>query len=591
MYITRPATSYPFVFIAEARSACIEPRMLLCSLAARLSMRISGSARITGSRGSGSAAAQWCFRPRPRAMTTHASAGVPHIPSGMEHCHQRLSVAPMMDWTDVHYRQLARLISRRTWLWTEMVVDKTILHAPQLGRFLWFPPEQHPIVLQLGGSDPETLAAAAVKAAPYGYDEINLNCGCPSDRVAGAGCFGAALMTTPQLVADCMAAMRSALDAAGYGALPLSVKCRLGVDDHDSYAQLQEFVRTVSERGGVRHFVVHARKCLLRGLSPAQNRSVPPLRHAWVWGLKRDFPHLHFSLNGGVLNGFDAAGALSLDAHGLGAGAISGVMIGRAAYHDPWGVLGDADVALFGDASNPGGSRREVLERYCDYCDGMLGRWGIKPNGHREPNARVLIKPALNLFFGERGSKRWKAAMDGVLKAAPRDATVRQLLDATLHLLPPEVLSGPPPPAGLVAAAAAAGGGNARVAVTMMLTGGGGGGGAAGNGAAEAAGAASNGAAEGEDSGSDTEAAAAAAPRQLPAPPPYALDAPLPAPSDRAAGEDELRRRQMQAARAAARAAEKDARRAASARGGGAAAEGGGGAAAAGEEQQQAVAA
>jgi tRNA-dihydrouridine synthase A len=351
-----------------------------------------------------------------------------------------------MDWTDVHYRQLARLMSKRTWLWTEMVVDKAVLNTPQPDRFLWFPPEQRPIVLQLGGSDPETLAAAAVKvrappaargrrlgpgpvavawatpgsatrqpdvnarapahtlprsppfpppaskAAPYGYDEINLNCGCPSDRVAGAGCFGAALMLTPALVADCMAAMRSALDAAGYPHVPLSVKCRLGVDDADSYAQLQEFVRAVSETGGVRHFVVHARKCLLRGLSPAQNRSVPPLRHEWVWGLKRDFPHLHFSLNGGVQNGDEAAGALALDVPGVGPSGVSGVMVGRAAYNDPWGVLGDADVAVFGEAANPARSRRDVLERYLAYCDTMLGRWGT-PGRSRGPRARAAAGP------------------------------------------------------------------------------------------------------------------------------------------------------------------------------------------------------
>jgi tRNA-dihydrouridine synthase A len=181
-------------------------------------------------------------------------------------------------------------------------------------------------------------------------------------------------MMQPRLVAACMAATRAALDAAGYPHVPLSVKCRLGVDDHDSYESLVEFVRAVSDEGGVRHFIVHARKCLLKGLSPAQNRSVPPLRHEWVWGLKRDFPHLSFSLNGGLQNAYDAAGALGLDVPGLGPGAVSGVMIGRAAYNDPWGVLGDADVAVWGEAGNPAPSRREVLERYCEYSDGMLGR-------------------------------------------------------------------------------------------------------------------------------------------------------------------------------------------------------------------------
>lgn len=275
-----------------------------------------------------------------------------------------------MEWTDVHFRQLARLLSRRTWLWTEMVVDKTVLHTGQLDKHLWFPPSQRPLVLQLGGSDPDTLRAAAATAARYGYDEVNLNCGCPSDRVAGAGCFGAALMLQPGLVADCAAAL-----AAGLGpGTPVSIKCRLGVDDADSYEQLAAFVAAVSGAGGVRRFVIHARKCLLRGLSPAQNRSVPPLRHEWVWSLKRDFPHLSFQLNGGVASAADVAGALALDVPGVGTRGLDGVMLGRAAYNDPWGVLADADVAVFGEPANPAASRRQVIGDYCQYADAMLGR-------------------------------------------------------------------------------------------------------------------------------------------------------------------------------------------------------------------------
>lgn len=273
----------------------------------------------------------------------------------------------------MHYRQLARIISKHTWLWTEMVVDKTVIHSPLLDKHLWFPPEQHPIVLQLGGSDPELLRQAAKIAARYGYDEINLNCGCPSDRVAGAGCFGAALMLQPQLVADCMAAIQ---EGAGPGTA-VSVKCRLGVDDDDSYEQLANFVRVVSTRGGVKNFIIHARKCLLKGLSPAQNRTVPPLRPDWVWALKRDFPHLSFQLNGGVLSSYAVNSLLHVDAtaqHGLGPGAIDGVMVGRAAYNDPWGVLGDADVAVFGAVSNPAVSRRQVIADYCRYADAMIGR-------------------------------------------------------------------------------------------------------------------------------------------------------------------------------------------------------------------------
>jgi tRNA-dihydrouridine synthase A len=265
----------------------------------------------------------------------------------------------MMDWTDVHFRSLARLLSRRSWLYTEMVVDAALLHSADAGRFLEFPESQRPVVCQLGGSDPAKLAAAAAVAARYGYDEINLNCGCPSDRVAGAGCFGASLMREPGRVAEACRAMREAVRAVeargeagaamrevgGWGGgrreaiarggpggeaeaeavaaasasyrpprpIDVTVKCRLGVDDLDSYAALCDFVRVVSSRGQVSHFVVHARKCHLQGLSPAQNRSVPPLRHGWVFALRRDFPGLRFTLNGGLESTAAARDALLHD--------------------------------------------------------------------------------------------------------------------------------------------------------------------------------------------------------------------------------------------------------------------------------------
>ncbi|GLC72961.1 hypothetical protein PLESTF_001314200 [Pleodorina starrii] len=384
-----------------------------------------------------------------------------------------------------------------------MVVDKTIIHTQNLDKFLWFPREQRPLVLQLGGSDPATLAAAAAKAAEYGYDEINLNCGCPSDRVAGAGCFGAALMLQPQLVADCMAAMAAAVAAAGPGGgpLPVSVKCRLGVDEADSYAQLHEFVRVVSEGSPVRHFIVHSRKAFLNGLSPHQNRTVPPLRHQWAWALARDFPHLQFSLNGGLLDCHEARSAiltshpevpytrpqlppsdpraaaaavcgLSVADASAGAGArecngdagsearggtasasasaalesngggIEGVMIGRGAYNDPWGCLADADRSVYGEPYNPAPSRRWVIERYREYAEPMVGRWYIKPDGHPDPSIRTLMRPLLNLFHGEPGCKRWKAAVDEVLKGGPTG--FGEVLDRTLHLIPDYVLDAPP---------------------------------------------------------------------------------------------------------------------------------------------------
>ena len=384
-----------------------------------------------------------------------------------------LSVAPMMDWTDVHYRSLARLLSKKAWLYTEMVVDTTLIHNRDVGRFLEFPESQRPIVCQLGGSDPAKLAAAAAVAARYGYDEINLNCGCPSDRVAGAGCFGASLMREPSRVAEACRAMREAVrvveargeagaamrEVGGWGGggkggkesgggdggegessppsdssssssyrppreIDVTVKCRLGVDDLDSYERLCEFVRVVSTQGQVSHFVVHARKCLLQGLSPAQNRSVPPLRHGWVFALKRDFPHLRFSLNGGLEStaaardallhdfgsveeagrmeeGAEAGGAAPSAASAAAAAAngdagekekaavttsepspssssppppflLEGTMIGRAAYHSPWSVLSGADVELWGAPENAARSRREVLELYADYCDSAI---------------------------------------------------------------------------------------------------------------------------------------------------------------------------------------------------------------------------
>lgn len=355
---------------------------------------------------------------------------------------QLLSVAPMMDWTDVHYRQLARLMSRNVWLYTEMVVDSTLIHNLSHDRFLWFPPEQHPIVCQLGGSDPENLAKASRVVARYGYDEINLNCGCPSDRVAGSGCFGAALMLQPERVARCCAAMSEAVEDT-----PVTVKCRLGVDDVDTYEALHRFVKIVSTQSPVRHFVVHARKCLLKGLNPHQNRTIPPLRYHWVWALKRDFPHLDVSLNGGVLT-LEEVTALLRFHHRQEAAAsdlkpLTGVMVGRAAYNDPWRVLGNADVAIWGAKSNPAANRREVLDKYAEYADAMLGHWAVKEDGYRCPNVRCLVKPLIGLFHGEPKGKQWRAAVDGALKDAK---SVREVLDRTLGVLRPETLDAPPKP-------------------------------------------------------------------------------------------------------------------------------------------------
>ena len=348
---------------------------------------------------------------------------------------QRLSVAPMMDYTDVHFRQLVRLLSRNSWLYTEMVVDKTLIYNTDHDRFLWFPPEQHPISCQLGGSDPEQLGKAAAVVAKYGYDEINLNCGCPSDRVAGAGCFGAAMMLNPQLVAECCVAMAKA--APG---IPITVKCRIGVDDVDSYESLHRFIHIVSTQSPVSHFIIHARKCHLKGLNPHQNRTVPPLKYEWLIALARDFPHVQFTLNGGILSLEETTAALGYpfppDACG-----ITGVMIGREAYSNPWKVFGSADVDVWGESSNPAKSRREALYQYATYADSIIGKWSVKEDGYKSPNIRMLTKPLFGMFTGEPRGKKWRAAVDKALKTA---TTMTEILDTTLMIVPEHVLDGAP---------------------------------------------------------------------------------------------------------------------------------------------------
>mmetsp|Transcript_4273 Transcript_4273/g.10337 ORF Transcript_4273/g.10337 Transcript_4273/m.10337 type:complete len:577 (+) Transcript_4273:2298-4028(+) len=373
---------------------------------------------------------------------------------------QLLSVAPMMEYTTAHFRYLCRLLSSRTWLYTEMEVDRTLVHTehPRLDRFLDFPTQTHPSALQLGGSDPELLALATAIAAPYGYDEINLNCGCPSPKVAGKGAFGAALMLEPSLVAECVAAM-----AENSGGAPVTVKCRIGVDDVDSYSDLCRFVETVAAAmppagvwsGDCRPlFAIHARKALLKGLSPAENRTVPPLRYEWVYALARDFPELGFVLNGGVTTAEEAAAVVRGAGVPQGGGRLVGTMIGRAVHANPWGVLGNADVAVFGAESNPCKSRRELLEKYAVYCQATHGRYGVTKDGYTVPSVRHLMHPLQNLFQGQHNAKVWRREVDEVLKqdAKKPGASVADVLERTLGVLSDEVLDAPPgpdwPPAG-----------------------------------------------------------------------------------------------------------------------------------------------
>jgi tRNA-dihydrouridine synthase A len=294
----------------------------------------------------------------------------------------RFSVAPMMDCTDRHYRYLARLISRRALLYTEMLTAGAVIFG-DADRLLGFHPAEHPLALQIGGSDPTDMARGARSAAQRGYDEININVGCPSDRVQ-AGAFGACLMKRPELVADCVRAMR---DAAN---LPVTVKHRIGVDDLDSFDALQRFVEIVAG-AGCETFIIHARKAWLRGLSPKQNRDVPPLQYSAVHRIKRSFPELTIVINGGFADPASAREQLQW---------VDGVMLGRAAYSDPY-MLAEVDRLYYGESYAPG-SRMRVLERYVEYCASQL-RQGV-------PLAR-LARPVTGLFQGCRGARAWRRSL------------------------------------------------------------------------------------------------------------------------------------------------------------------------------------
>lgn len=301
---------------------------------------------------------------------------------------RRFSVAPMMDRTDRHCRVLMRLISRRALLYTEMVTSPAIVRGRTPERFLGFSRVEHPVALQLGGSDPKELAVAARMAADRGYDEINLNVGCPSDRVT-SGRFGACLMAEPQLVADCVAAMRAAV------AIPVTVKTRIGIDDLDSPEYLASFIQTVAT-AGCRTFVIHARKAWLKGLSPKENREIPPLHYERVHLVKRHFPNLEFILNGGVT--CLAAGLSHLGPkHGL---PLDGIMVGRAAYDTPY-ILADVD-RLFYDDPTPVASRADIVASYLDYArrqaaDGVF--------------VHHVLRHAAGLFYGCPGARGWRSAV------------------------------------------------------------------------------------------------------------------------------------------------------------------------------------
>lgn len=293
----------------------------------------------------------------------------------------RLSVAPMMDWTDRHCRHLHRLITRRARLYTEMVTTGALLFGDQ-ARHLDFGPSEHPLALQFGGSEAADLAACARLAEQWGYDEVNLNCGCPSERVQ-RGAFGACLMAEPVLVADGVKAMRDATR------LPVTVKHRIGIDREERYGFVRDFVGTVAQ-AGCEVFIVHARNAWLQGLSPKENRDIPPLRYETVAQLKRDFPHLTIVVNGGI------AGDDSIESH---LQAVDGVMVGRDAYHHPW-AMADWDRRFFGGDGDAGPRDREAVEAgYVDYLTGLT-QAGVA--------WRTASRHMLGLWDGQPGARRWR---------------------------------------------------------------------------------------------------------------------------------------------------------------------------------------
>ncbi|WP_127111645.1 tRNA dihydrouridine(20/20a) synthase DusA [Shimia sediminis] len=316
----------------------------------------------------------------------------------------RLSVAPMMDWTDRHCRYLHRLLSRETLLYTEMVTAPALVRGGAV-HLLDFNTEEHPVALQLGGSDPQELAEATRIGAAHGYDEINLNVGCPSDRVQ-SGTFGAVLMKTPDLVAECLSAMRAA------SPVEVTVKCRIGVDDQDPHEVLPAFLDRVAATG-VRRITIHARKAWLQGLSPKENREIPPLDYPLVHEMKAAFPHLHISVNGGI-SSLDQAKAF-LDA------GLDGVMIGRAAYHNPADILLGADTQIFG-AGHMTTAEQAVLDML-PYIDRHLANGG---------KVHQITRHMLGLFTGRPGARMWRRVLSE--GASRPGAGTRLVLDALAHV-------------------------------------------------------------------------------------------------------------------------------------------------------------
>jgi tRNA-dihydrouridine synthase A len=292
---------------------------------------------------------------------------------------RRFCIAPMLDWTDRHERFFLRLISKHAVLYTEMVTTGALIHGDK-ERYLQFNNEEHPVALQLGGSDPKAMALCAKMAEDYGYDEVNINVGCPSDRVQN-GAFGACLMAEPDLVAENVSTMQNAVD------IPITVKNRIAIDEMDEYECLPKFLETVSG-AGCKTFVIHARKAWLKGLSPKQNRDVPPLNYELVYQMKQDYPQLEIIINGGIK---------TLEQTEQNLEKVDGVMIGREAYHNPF-MMSQVDQRLYGEAQNKD-TEFEILNQYIEYMQKQMNK-GVY--------LKHMSRHLLGLFTGQAGAKAWR---------------------------------------------------------------------------------------------------------------------------------------------------------------------------------------
>lgn len=315
---------------------------------------------------------------------------------------RRLSVAPMLDWTDRHFRYMARQITENAWLYSEMINAGAIIYGDK-DRFLMFNEGEQPVALQLGGNEPADLAKAAKAAEEYGYNEINLNCGCPSPRVQ-KGAFGACLMNEVGLVADCLNAMQDAVD------IPVTVKHRIGVDRQTEYGVAAEFVGTLYEKTVCRTFIVHARNAWLDGLSPKENREVPPLKYDYVYRLKQDFPELEIIINGGITTNGQISEHLK---------HVDGVMVGREAYHDPM-IMRDWDRLFYGESSPPV-EYADLVRKLYEYSRAQIqaGRGTI---------LRHIVRHSLGLMHGLKNARTWRRMLSDAALLKDNDGSL--ILDA-----------------------------------------------------------------------------------------------------------------------------------------------------------------